>query len=123
MKIGDIIKSRREQLEMSQDELAQKTGYKSRSSINKIEKGLTDINQTKIVEFAKALDTTVADLMGWVPNSTYKTTNEEVRIEVKENSGTYGFKTLAAHISSEIGLSEEMAKKVIEIAKTLRSEK
>ena len=37
MKIGERIKYRREQLEMSQDELARRLGYKSRSSINKIE--------------------------------------------------------------------------------------
>lgn len=35
--LGDMIKKRREQIGMSQDELAQKVGYKSRSSINKIE--------------------------------------------------------------------------------------
>jgi repressor LexA len=40
-------------------------GYKSRSSINKIEKGINDIPQSKIVEFAKALRTTPEELMGW----------------------------------------------------------
>ncbi|WP_277408935.1 helix-turn-helix domain-containing protein [Lacrimispora xylanisolvens] len=37
MDIGQIIKQRREELGMSQEELANKAGYKSRSSINKIE--------------------------------------------------------------------------------------
>ena len=37
MKIGERIKYRREQLGLSQDELARRLGYKSRSSINKIE--------------------------------------------------------------------------------------
>ena len=37
MEIGERIKKRREELGMSQEELAQKAGYKSRSSINKIE--------------------------------------------------------------------------------------
>lgn len=50
---------------MSQEELALKTGYKSRSSINKIEKGLTDINQAKVVKFSTALNVSVAYLMGW----------------------------------------------------------
>lgn len=59
------IKTRREELEMSQDELAQKTGYTSRSSIAKIEKGLVDLTQTKISLFAHALKTTSSDLMGW----------------------------------------------------------
>lgn len=59
------IKKRREELEMSQEELAQKTGYTSRSSIAKIEKGLVDLTQTKISLFANALKTTSSDLMGW----------------------------------------------------------
>lgn len=65
MEIYKIIKSRREQIGMTQEELAKKLGYKSRSSINKIEIGENDIPQSKIALFAKALDTTPAYLMGW----------------------------------------------------------
>lgn len=50
---------------MSQSELAKKTGYTSRSSIAKIEKGLVDLTQTKIELFATALNTSPAILMGW----------------------------------------------------------
>lgn len=56
---------KREELGMSQEELAKKLNYKSRSSINKIELGVNDLPQSKIAEFAIALDTTVAELMGW----------------------------------------------------------
>lgn len=65
MKIGDRIKYRREQLEMSQDELARRLGYKSRSSINKIEKDASGLPQTKIAAIASALRTTPAYIMGW----------------------------------------------------------
>ena len=65
MTIYDRIKSRREELGMSQQDLADKLGYKSRSAINKIESGLRDINQSKISDFADALETTPAYLMGW----------------------------------------------------------
>lgn len=65
LEIGKRIKECREALGMTQDELAQKTGYKSRSSINKIEKGGNDLPQSKIVCFAKVLNTTPAHLMGW----------------------------------------------------------
>lgn len=65
MKIGDRIKYRREQLEMSQDELARRLGYKSRSSINKIEKDASGLPQTKIAAIANALQTTPAYIMGW----------------------------------------------------------
>lgn len=58
------IKRRREQLGMTQDELAQRMGYKSRSSINKIERGENDIPQAKIKQFADVLDTTPTYLLG-----------------------------------------------------------
>ena len=64
-KIGKQIQSRRKQLGWTQEELAHKMGYKSKSSINKIEMGINDIPQSKIVKFAKELNTTPADLMGW----------------------------------------------------------
>ena len=59
------IKSLREQQNMSQDELAKRTGYTSRTSIAKIEAGKIDLPQSKIALFAFLLDTTVAYLMGW----------------------------------------------------------
>ena len=64
--IGSIIRSRRIELDMTQEELAKKLGYKSKSTINKIELGINDIPQSKIVQFANALDTTPSVLMGWV---------------------------------------------------------
>ncbi|GFI62074.1 LexA repressor [Clostridiales bacterium] len=63
--IGKRIRLRREELNMSQEELATLMKYKSRSSINKIELGKTDVSQSKISEFARALKTTPANLMGW----------------------------------------------------------
>lgn len=65
MELYERIKSRRKELNMSQDELAQKLGYKSRSTIAKIENGENDIPQSKIEAFANALQTTPAYLMGW----------------------------------------------------------
>jgi transcriptional regulator with XRE-family HTH domain len=59
------IKARRLELKMSQDRLAELTGYKDRSSIAKIEKGEVDLAESKIREFAKALKITPQELMGW----------------------------------------------------------
>ena len=64
MSLGENIRAARERLNMTQDELAKKLGYKSRSSINKIESGENDIPQSKVIDFAKALDVTVMDLLG-----------------------------------------------------------
>lgn len=62
--LGDNIKNKRLQLNLTQEELATKLGYKSRSSINKIELGINDISQRKIKAFADALQTTPACLLG-----------------------------------------------------------
>lgn len=59
------IKERREELGLSQTQLAFKLGYKSRSSINKIEKGENDIPPSKIKWFAEVLNISPAELMGW----------------------------------------------------------
>ena len=63
--IGKRIRSRREQLGMTQEKLASRLGYKSKTTIAKIENGTNDIVQSKVTEFAKVLDTTPAYLMGW----------------------------------------------------------
>lgn len=68
MTIGDRIKQLREAKKMSQDELAQAVGYKSRSTVGKIELGKMDITQSSVVAIAKALGTTPGYLMGWEDN-------------------------------------------------------
>lgn len=65
MKLNTNIRNRRLELGMSQQELADKLGYKSRSAVNKIELGINDLTQSKIKLFAEALNTTPAYLMGW----------------------------------------------------------
>lgn len=86
MSVGEKIKLRRKELGMTQVELAQLTGYKSRSSINKIEKGGHDIPRSKIVTFAKALKTTPAYLMDLEEDPEIKnlTPTDEERREVCE---------------------------------------
>jgi repressor LexA len=70
--VGSKIKSRREELGLSQESLARKLGYTSRSSIAKIENGTNLLTQPKIEEFAAALDVTPAYLMGWEePSNVY----------------------------------------------------
>ena len=64
VKMYENIRARRIALNMTQQELAKKMGYKSTSTIAKIESGENDIPQAKIAAFAQALDTTPAELMG-----------------------------------------------------------
>lgn len=61
----DNIRRRRIELNMSQQELADKLGYTSRTTIAKIEAGRIDLPNSKVVAFAKALDIAPGILMGW----------------------------------------------------------
>lgn len=58
------IRQRRAELGLSQGQLASRMGYRSRSSITKLEKGVNDLPQSKLEELADALDTTPAFLLG-----------------------------------------------------------
>lgn len=78
--LHDRIKNRRLELKMSQDELAQKTGYKTKSAISRIESGTRDITQSQIKLFAKALQTTPSYLMGWDEENSDNKTQEEQEI-------------------------------------------
>lgn len=67
--LGDNIFRRRKELGMTQEELAKRMGYKSKSSINKIEMGLNDIPRNKVEKFAEVLGTTPARIMGYTINA------------------------------------------------------
>ena len=96
------IKSRRTELKMSQDTLAELTGYKDRSSIAKIEKGEVDLAESKIREFAKALNLSPQELMGWDES-------EEPQ-------------TIAAHFDGDEYTEEELDK-IKEFAKFVKSQR
>lgn len=65
VQLYENIKRLRDERGMSQDKLAELTGYTSRSSIAKIEKGLVDLSISKIIVFAKALGVTPNQLIGF----------------------------------------------------------
>ena len=83
--VGENILLKRKQLGLTQEELAKRMGYKSKSTINKIELGINDIPQSKIVQFAEVLGTTPAHLMGW---------NEDEKIPPEEPKLSEGEKVL-----------------------------
>lgn len=67
--IGKNIAEARKRAGLTQEELAVKVGYKTKSAINKIELGVRDLPQKKIASFAQALGVTPGHLMGWdTPN-------------------------------------------------------
>lgn len=80
IKLYKNIKHLRESKGLSQDELAKMTGYTSRSSIAKIEKGEVDLTRSKIILFAEALGTTPGKLMGWEEDYEFRDTPEKSRL-------------------------------------------
>ena len=62
--MGDRVKHLRKQRGLTQEELAIRLGYKSKSSVAHIELG-RDIPRSQIVQLAAILDTTPQYLMGW----------------------------------------------------------
>lgn len=63
--MGKRVKAQRERIDISQEQLASKLGYKGKSSISRIEAGLNEIPQSKMQTFADALGTSIEYLMGW----------------------------------------------------------
>lgn len=110
-KIYENIKKLRLELGMSQEELARKTGYSDRSSIAKIESGKVDLTNSKIVDFAKALNTTPSALMGW---TTYDDLKDKTWNDVSKQTWT-SIKNKDDQTKPEYYLNAETAKVAQEI--------
>lgn len=82
--IGENIRIRRQQLHMSQDELAKRLGYAGRSSITKIEKAVNGMPQDKLTELARALNTTEVYLMGLVDDPNWRMPKENFSLSDSE---------------------------------------
>jgi transcriptional regulator with XRE-family HTH domain len=74
MTVGDRIRKRRLELGLTQDELAERLGYKGRTSVCVVETGGDNVTTTKVKKFAMVLGVSPAYLMGWEEEEGY--TNE-----------------------------------------------
>lgn len=83
LKLYENIKRLRLERGMTQDDLARRAGYTDRSSIAKIERGLVDLSQTKIKQFADIFGVSQSTLMGWVDEETAKKNDDLVQVIVK----------------------------------------
>ena len=84
MTMGERIKQRRIELDLSQRDLAAKMGYASNTTIAKIEQGKVDVSQARAAQFAEALGVSVAYLMGWEEIS--KKNDQLVKLVVRMRS-------------------------------------
>lgn len=77
MTVADRIKLKREELKLSQEELAIRIGNKDKSTISKIEKSGNDITMKNIQRISKALGVTSQYLMGWEETETIMEVEEK----------------------------------------------
>lgn len=102
MTVGERIRNRRKELNMTQEELAKKLNYKNKSAICRVEKDYEqNLTLDRVSAFAKALGVTEAYLMGWEEN--LKKFGEEVREK------GYVFDVL--HIAEDEIINEEVQRK------------
>ena len=84
--LGYKVKIKRNNLGLSQEELANRVGYKTKGSIARIEKGERDLPIDKLKLLAKALNTTPEYLVGWDNVSENKSFfMEDYKIKLGEN--------------------------------------
>lgn len=67
-RVYTLIKEERLKQGMTQTDLALAVGYKGKSMIAKVEKGLVDLPLPMVTKFAEALHVTESYLMGWEEN-------------------------------------------------------
>lgn len=84
MTIGERIKELRLQKGYTQKELAQKCGYKSLTTINKLELNINNAPLSSIEKIAAALETTPAYLMGWTDDKNAEDTISPKKQQVLE---------------------------------------
>ena len=77
MTIGERVRAARLKKGYTQEELAHKLGYKSRSSVNKIETE-RDIPRSMVVKLAELLDVTPSYLMGWEEQSSENNSKNDI---------------------------------------------
>ena len=100
--IGERIKTRRKELKMSQQELALLLGYKSSTSIARIESGNRELPQKKIEKIAEALHTPPEYIMGWGEKPKPKSST---KIQFSEESSV-NFHRLINSIADKIELDK-----------------
>jgi len=83
MTVADRIRLKREELNLSQDELAKRLGNKDKSTICKIEKSGDNITMRNIKRIADALGVSSQYLLGWEEKS------QELKKEIIKNEFDY----------------------------------
>lgn len=65
MTIGERIKFRRQEMGITQRDLAKRMGYTDHTTITRVEAGKVDLPMSRVSQFAEALRVSPSYLMGW----------------------------------------------------------
>ncbi len=84
--VGDRIREKREELGMTQEELSKKLGYKSRSSVNKMENA-RELPLKKVTMMADVLGCSPSYLMGWDEESNVQSTLSKSSVDFISDVG------------------------------------
>ncbi len=114
MNIGEKIKQRRIELGWSQQKLADKMGYTSKSTITRIEKGYNDVAQKNIAKFADVLGVSIAYLMGW--------DDEDYDMNITEESANKADSNADSFIKNFTQLQAGQQSLMIELIEALKEE-
>ncbi len=119
--ISNKVRKRRLSLGLSQEDLAKKLGYKSKTTINKIESGVNDIPRKKIKDFAVALKTTPEYFLDYSNSLSSTSSTKDDNHIVEIDSITYEEETLLFYYRklSQQGqsIAQERMKELTEIKK------
>jgi transcriptional regulator with XRE-family HTH domain len=87
MTVADRIREKRKELGLLQEELAERAGYRDKTSISKLENSGNDISMKQVKRCASALGCTTAYLMGWERDGV-----DVQEVEEEQPQGPYFFK-------------------------------
>ena len=83
MTTGEIIKNLRKSKRMTQEELANKLGFQTKSAVSKIETGQRDVSQTTILKISEIFDVSPSYILGFCDNAGKpKSVNDEVWAQI-----------------------------------------
>ena len=123
--ISNKVRKRRLSLGLSQEDLAKKLGYKSKTTINKIESGVNDIPRKKIKDFAVALETTPEYFLDYSNSLSSTSSTKDDNHIVEIDSITYEEETLLFYYRklSKQGqsIAQERMKELTEIKKYMEN--
>lgn len=96
MTIGARIKARRQELKLSQRELAAQLGYTDHTTLTRIEAGKVDLPQSRLMKIAKVLGVTPGYLIGSANEEDSQKNSQLAKLAVRLRTDEAFYKRVAA---------------------------